>query len=347
MYPKNKYWKPLVNYLKKKGLEDEIFIGPEVLLYDFPKVFPYQILKDIDLADYDFDYVVFHKKLPDDMTNEFLDMLRHQYTPVWGNHLFVVFKKNPSRKEKLLAKKYFLHTGIKWNKYYKDESGKRTGILITTYNRPAMLERLLEQLKGRPEEILVVNDGSDESFSEHYARIKARFPQVNFIDNPKNMGLVFSVNTGFSYFLADPDVEWVHYFQDDIRIIDPAFFDKTARLAHAVKRPVVTGIYLPPHKVFAKEEFHGLPVYLLRSTGAWHFLAHRRYLMKNMPIPNPYVGAPKHDRGRPGQGSDEDWWLFSWSPNSIVKRGGYVICIPGLCETDMSAELSTWDFDRQ
>jgi len=343
MYPDNKYWKPLVKYLKKKGLENEIFIGPEVLLYDFPKVFPYQILKDIRLSDYDFQYIVFHKKLTDDLTHEYLELIQKNYKPVWGNHLFVVFKKNRTKKEKLAALKYVLYTNINFKKYEKPAGKTKTGILITTYNRPEALIKLLYQLKDRPEEVVIVNDGSDEKYHSQYQQIKEKFPQFTYIDNPKNVGLVYSMNTGFSYFLADPQVEWIHYLQDDVILKDDAFFEKTAQIADKNDYPVVTGIYRKPHKIFEQTQIRDIDVYLLRSIPAQHFLVHRLYLSENMPIPNPYPGAPKADRGKPGQGADEDWWLFSWSPKSIVKRGKYIVSIPHLCETDMNPELSTWE----
>jgi len=342
MYPrKSRSWKPLVAYLKKKGLENKFFIGPEVLLYEFPKVLPYQILKHIRLQDYDLEYVVFHKKQPEDMTNEFLDMIKEAYKPVWANHMFVVFKKHPSKVEKLKALKYALFTKIRWKKYYKPAKEGKTGILITTYNRPAFLEKLLKRLENRKEEIVVVNDGSDTKFREHYEHIKRDFPKIVFIDNPKNMGLVYSLNMGFAYFLADPDTEWVHYFQDDV-VFDNKLFEQTAKVADKDQFPVVTGLQREPHKVFGKETINGIEVLLLRSAPAHHWLIHRQYLMDNMPIPNPYPGAPKPDGGRPGQGSDADWWLLSWSPKSIVKRGGYIAAIPDLVRTDMNPKWSTW-----
>ncbi len=342
MYPKNKYWQPLVKFLKEKNLENEIFIGPEVLLYEFPKVFPYQILKDIRLSDYAFEYIVFHKKLPEDLTNDFLDLIQAQYRPVWGNHLFVVYKKNRSTKEKILALKYIFYTKINLKKYYKKDLSKRNGILITTYNRPDFLIKLLTQLKDRPEEILVVNDGSDEQYLNQYEQIKQKFPENIYIDNPKNTGLVFSLNTGFSYFLSDPDVEWIHYFQDDVEI-SKDFFEIIEKVADKEERPVITGFYKKPHKIFGTKNIKGIEVKLLRSAGAPHLFIHRLYLIENMPIPNPYVGAPKPDRGKPGQGADEDWWLLSWSPKSIVKRGKYIISIPGLAKSEATGDLSTWE----
>ncbi len=343
MYPRNKYWKPLVRFLHEKKLEDRIFIGPEVLLYEFPKVFPYQILKDIDLDAYDFEYIVFHKKLPEDLTNDFLDLIERDYKPVWGNHLFVVYKKNRSKTEKIKSLKYLFWTNVNLKKYRKPEQTGKQGILITTYNRPHYLRRLLKQLENRPEEILVINDGSEPEFIQEYEAIKKEFPKVSYIDNIKNTGLVFSLNTGFSYFLADPAVEWIHYIQDDV-ILKDNFFETLDRLKDKRERPVLAGIYREPHKIFEKKEIAGIEVYLLRSAPAQHLLFHRQYLQDNLPIPNPYPGAPKADRGKPGQGADEDWWLLSWSPNSIVKKGKFIIAVPDLCYTDAFGEQSTWDY---
>ncbi len=311
-------------------------------MQEFPKVFPYQILKYIDLRDYGFNYIVFHKKLHEDMTPEFLDLIKASYKAIWANHLFVVYKKNPGKLERISAVKYVLYSGISLDKYYHFPSPSKTGIFLTTYNRPQALRRILYQLRSRKEEILVVNDGSSEKYREEYASVMKDFPEVTFIDNPKNMGLAFSLNTGFSYFLADPEIEWVHYFQDDVLIEDKDFFNKTMEVADKDEYPVVSGFYLADHPIHAKTEVRGIPVYLLRSISAQHFLVHRRYLEKNMPVPTPYKGAPKPDRGKPGQGSDTDWWLFSWSPHALIKHGKYIAVIPDLIQSDMAEDLSTW-----
>ena len=345
MYPHNKYWKPLINFLHKKELSNQIFIGPEVLLYEFPKVFPYQILRDINLDDYDFEYIVFHKKLPEDLTNDYLDLIKEKYKPVWGNHLFVVYNKNRSTKEKLKALKYALYTNINFKKYYKPEKEKKQGIFITTYNRPENLGNLLKQIYQRPEEILVINDGSDEKFQAEYDKIKQDFPNISYIDNIKNMGLVFSMNTGYNYFLSDPDIDWIHYFQDDVVLRDD-FFEVMDKVKDKKERPVITGMHREPHKIFEQKEINQVEVYLLRSAPAHHILLHRQYLQDNLPIPNPYIGAPKPNKGKEGQGSDADWYLLSWSPKSIVKKDKYIIAVPNLLTTDMSAEKSTWDIDK-
>ncbi len=339
MRPHDKYWNALTDYLKEKNLEDRVFIGPDELLYEFPQVYPYQILKDIRFSDYDIEYVVFHKKSAENMTNDFLDMIRNEYKAVWGNKRFVIFKKHPGKWEKIKAKKYLLHTHIHWKKYYKPASPGKTGILITTHNRPHSLRRLLEQLKNRPEKILVVNDGSDAKFQSEYETIKKDFPQATFIDNPQHRGQEFAMNTGFSWFLADPHTEWVHYFQGDV-ILNPGFFETVSKVAHKEKYPVVTGLYHETHNICKRGTINEVPVYMLRSAPMHHLFFHRLYLQENLPVPNPLSGVPERDTGKPNLDSSEGWWLVSWSPKSIVKRNGYVVCIPGLCQIKTSAAQS-------
>ena len=328
----------MLSFLNKNITKDEKFIGPEVLLYDFKNIFPYQILSSIKLSDYNFEWIIFHKKLPEDLTNDYLDLIQSDYKPVWGNHLFVIYKKNRSKKQQLTVLKNILHTKIDFSKYYKKEI-TRTGILITTYNRPDYLAQILHQLKDVTEEILVVNDASDKRYQEAYQKLKEKYTHCVFIDNPKNMGLCYSLNNGFSYFLADPSVAWVHYIQDDVNLSD-GFIELMAKVAHKEKYPVLTG-YKGPHKVIKKTIINNVEVELLVSSPAVHLLLHKQYLQDNLPIPTPYIGAPKKDKGKPGQGSDEDWWLLSWSPNAIVKKGGYVVYFPNLSSTDTSNE-STW-----
>jgi hypothetical protein len=75
-----------------------------------------------------------------------------------------------------------------------------------------------------------------------------------------------------------------------------------------------------------------------------HLHGHRRYWERLLPIPTPYFGAPKKDRGRDGQGADEDWWITCWSPHSITKQGGAVAVIPGLVRTTSASKTdSTWN----
>ncbi|HEY9662054.1 MAG TPA: glycosyltransferase, partial [Allocoleopsis sp.] len=74
-------------------------------------------------------------------------------------------------------------------------------------------------------------------------------------------------------------------------------------------------------------------VVLKRSVPGVHFHAHRDYWAAILPIPPLYTNSLQAVRQVVGQSSDEDWWITAWSPQSIVKRGGYVVCVPNLVQT--------------
>ena len=66
-----------------------------------------------------------------------------------------------------------------------------------------------------------------------------------------------------------------------------------------------------------------------------------------MPIPTRTLGAPKRTTADPsmrGVGSNVDWWIYRDCPQSVVAKGGYVVCVPGLVRTFYSqAKDSTWN----
>jgi hypothetical protein len=84
----------------------------------------------------------------------------------------------------------------------------------------------------------------------------------------------------------------------------------------------------------------------MRGISGQHIHAHRDYWRGVLPIPSPYLGAPRPGGGLAGQGPEEDFWISVWSPDSISKKGGYVACLPGLVRAFLtSAEDSTWERD--
>jgi hypothetical protein len=88
---------------------------------------------------------------------------------------------------------------------------------------------------------------------------------------------------------------------------------------------------------------NGVDVLYKRSLAGIHLHAHRDYWRSVLPIPSPYLGAPKADAPRPGQGADEDWWITAWAPESVAKRGRFVTVVPGLVRTFNTLEHgSTW-----
>ena len=146
---------------------------------------------------------------------------------------------------------------------------------------------------------------------------------------PSNRGLCCAINTGVAFWLADPDVEWISVFADDVEV-QPNLLTVFAEIQDPVERPLLVGRYAEEHPTFGEETIAGHRVLRQRSSPGFPLHAHRDYWRDVLPIPTPYLGAPKPAGGRPGQGSEADWWVGSWAPRSITKRGGFIICVPGL-----------------
>ena len=82
-------------------------------------------------------------------------------------------------------------------------------IVLTTYNRPAMLKRAIESCIAQtvPCEIVIVDDGS----TAESRTVAARFPQAIYIRNPANVGHSASVNIG----MARASGRWIKHLDDD------------------------------------------------------------------------------------------------------------------------------------
>jgi hypothetical protein len=153
------------------------------------------------------------------------------------------------------------------------------------------------------------------------------------------------LNAGLAWWLADSEVAWISVFQDDVDV-HPDCLAQIARLQDARLRPILSGRACPLHRCYGGETIEGVETLRYRSLPGIHLHAHRDYWRGVLPIPTPYLGAPKPHGGLPGQGSDEDFWVTCWSPRSIVKRGGWVTCVPGLVRTFAPDEApSTWGAD--
>ncbi len=85
--------------------------------------------------------------------------------------------------------------------------------VIATYNRAPELRIALSRLMAQtmpPMEILVVDDGSNDGTD---AMMRAAFPQVRYVRQPHNAGLILArnfgfVNTGGDYILSVDDDSW-------------------------------------------------------------------------------------------------------------------------------------------
>jgi glycosyltransferase involved in cell wall biosynthesis len=187
--------------------------------------------------------------------------------------------------------------------------------------------------------VVVVDDGSDVKFHDEYRIIRERFAQarISWITLPENRGVSCAINTGLSYLLADPSIDWISYFQDDVDV-HPELFEYLGRVQHRVERPLLTGRYSVEHPVVGEADINGIHVLSSLSVSGQHLHAHRDYWLGVMPLPSFKIGLPK-----PRNGSGCDWWIGSWSPNSVCKQGMHIICVPQLVSAFANTpEESTW-----
>src|SRR6185436_13666813 len=108
----------------------------------------------------------------------------------------------------------------------------KTAVIVTTFNRPACLARSLPQIVAAAREVgapvLVVDDGSEMTeevpINGHFSGLAIRQPRIGlgatWIWLPENRGLAGALNIGLSYWLADPSIQAISYFQDDVEV-DP------------------------------------------------------------------------------------------------------------------------------
>ena len=219
----------------------------------------------------------------------------------------------------------------------------RTAILVTTRERPGHLRRTLASLLPTGLEILVVDDGSGDACRQIYDSMAQEWAgRLRVLRLPANRGLPAALTIGLGELLADPEVGWISVFQDDCELRDADAMDTLARLQHARTRPLLSGMVHPLHPAQGMARIDGHPVQLQYACNGPHLHAHRSYWQAVLPVPTPYLGAPKRDRGRPGEGSGADWWISSWSPASAPKTGRHVVAVPGLAATFDAPGESTW-----
>ncbi|MFI4881792.1 MAG: glycosyltransferase family 2 protein [Phycisphaerales bacterium JB064] len=218
---------------------------------------------------------------------------------------------------------------------------------MTTYNRPEQLAKTLPQIAALGAPVLVVDDGSD-------ARLHAEGDKVNashgfrvhvaccdcgiehYIRLHSNRGLACALNIGLSYWLADPEVEFISVFQDDCDI-DPDLHRVMLEVCRSFDRDartLFTGFDAIEHGKGHLQAVQGIEVYEKQTGGGVHLFGRRHVWESLMPIPSLGVGLP-----RDGMGSRVDFNLTSHA------RGGAVplLCVPGLVShRAWKGEDSTW-----
>ncbi|MBD2464220.1 glycosyltransferase [Oscillatoria sp. FACHB-1407] len=335
------YWMQVRSFLERHTQPLDAILAPNEFLEFFPGNYHYNITYLLP-ADH-FAFVVFHKAMLREIELPFvLDVIR-SFQPVFANEVFVVYAKQTSTQLSEQDQEHVQFLLDEIENYRKQQKIliERFAITVTTHNRPHSLERSLPQFLTLKVPIVIVDDASTPENAAINKQI-AEQHHIPLIHIPENRGLPNAMNVGISYWLADPGIIWISYFQDDVDV-DPNLFEVLDAVQDREERPLLTGRDALEHPTVKTENIAGHRVLLKRSMPGQHLHAHRDYWSAVLPIPTPYLGAPKPDKGKPGQGADEDWWITAWSPNSITKRGKYVVCVPGLVRTFRpTAENSTW-----
>ena len=220
-----------------------------------------------------------------------------------------------------------------------------TACIVTTYNRPDALARSLPQVVALGAPTLVLDDGSPDELAWDLADHHG----AAYLCLPTNRGLACALNVGLAYWFADPAIEWISCFQDDVDV-RPDCLSVMSAVARAHGNPraaIYTGHNAAEHDGVLLDDHGGADVLLKTNSRATHMHAHRDYWAGVMPIPTRELGAPKRTGDDPtvrGLGSNVDWWVYRDAPQSVVARGGHVICVPGLVRTFLwEAKDSTWN----
>ena len=339
----DEFWMQARSFLEKHADPLDPILAPNEFLDYFPGTYHYNVSYLFPASM--FRFVVFHKGMAEEIHTALALEVIDRFYPVFANEVFVIYA------DVLLlgiAPVEQVHTKALLEQFEEQFEAEQSfskpptyAAVITTYNRPQSLARSLPQVLALGIPLVVVDDASTAENYQENQRITEQH-QVPLIRIPENRGLPNAMNAGLEYWLADPEIDWISYFQDDVDI-HPDTLKILEQIQDRVDRPLLAGRDALEHATFGTADIAGYQVLYKRSMPGQHLHAHRDYWRGVMPIPTPYLGAPKPDKGKPGQGADEDWWITCWSPQSIAKRGGYVVCVPGLVRSfQTGADESTW-----
>lgn len=207
--------------------------------------------------------------------------------------------------------------------------------VVTTYGRPAHLDRCLASLARTGVRMLVVGDGSPTAPED--AAVAARHGALH-LALPGNRGISAALNAGLAFWLADPDIAWISTFNDDVEVA-PELFERLGAFEARKPRPLLSGYHNRWHRrdpALAQPGPDG--EFAVRSAAGVHLHAHRDDWAAVMPIPTVVLGAPV-----PGIAAEEDWWISTWAPRSAAKAGRPILVLPGLVETFSAGGAdSTW-----
>lgn len=319
-------WLDVRDLLKQHLQPTDAILAPIDFLEIFPaQVFPYNVTSTLPVDQ--FDWVVLHKAMVADVDVSFTAAVVQQLQPVFANAVFVVYAPqaipelpppDPSDVKALLIEAEQSRVN------FQDRLVPACAAVVTTYNNSAMLARSLPSMAALQIPTLLVDNGSDETHSAANQKLAAQYG-VAYLKLPDHQPLSAALNTGISHWLADRQIQWISVFQDNVQV-QPDLLAVLALMQPPQYYPLLTGYDAAEHASVATQLIGGKSVQLKLSTSDVHLHASRSYWESVLPIPTLYSEAAF----QAGQNSDADWWVTAWSPNSVVKRGGHVVCVPNL-----------------
>ncbi len=216
--------------------------------------------------------------------------------------------------------------------------------IITVCGRPEALKRSLPQVLSTEDPVLVVDDSRTDELAEACRQVVLAAGDAFYLRLPRNRGLACALNIGLSYWLADADIKWISYFQEDVDL-DPQVHRFLEAAARVGEYSLLTGRDAREHVTAKEFVSRGFRFKMKTATAGTHLFANRDYWLGVSPIPTRQLGAPMPLSGKArGLGSNVDWWICERSPKSVGAKGGLVACVPGLVRTFLTKKVdSCWD----
>lgn len=318
-------WLQVRDFLKQHVQPLDSILAPNDFLEFFPGSYPYNVSPLLSLDRLLF--AVIHKGRVSEIYSPLALKIAQTFHPVFANEVFVVYGKTavenppPLEENDLNALVQQFESN---DRFYDLDYRSTTAAVVVTRNRPTALERSLPQILALGIPTVVVDDGSELESAEQNRAIADRY-KTPLLFIPQHQESAAALNAGVSYWLGDPSIAWISCFNDNVAV-KPNLIQVLQKVQDAKARPLLVGRDDPDHPTLRSDSINGHPVLLKRSMSRGHFHAHRDYWAAVLPIPTP---PPTDTRNA----IDEDWWITAWSPHSIAKQGGYVVCVPGLVDS--------------
>jgi len=317
----DRFWIEALDAISRRYSPGDSLLAPNEFLHFFDSIYPIHIRRSM-IIDERIDWFLLHKgmlqRVDPSIVEEALDLSAH-----FANEVFALFGRRDGKLPD--EQRPHLRPVIDWRRSLRpvvEMDGHAA--LVTTIDRPTLLERCLKSLVGQFNRILVVDDGSQSVARDRNATAASR-AGAEYVHLGHNRGHACACNVGLAMLLADLNISWISKFDDDTELVSGGINRLklvTRACGTAGHRNLYSGYAAPEHRVHCEQMILGEKVLICRSCSGQHMHAHRSFWVDVLPMPTPYAQAPKSAGGVfPGQGCETDWWCANWAPRSAVKRG--------------------------